>query len=183
MRCVCSEVTAVELKKKCRYHRREDQTYTCDSIAPKGLCLDAFHVVYPYCLALLYDADFKGSCHNAEDGSKVVIQCPLGELKMNVERVQTLPKPIKVAKTLGEKVFKKLFFPPDVPDYNIRITVSDVSDKCPHEKGEEFFMNIRSQNELCPASFDAVYPFLDSKELEYIHCPDHEGILYQLEKK
>lgn len=180
MRCVCPELTAVELKKRCRYHKREGQTYTCDSIAPKGLCLDAFHVVYPCCLALLYDADFTGSCHESAGRDEVAIQCPMGCMRMRVTRIQSLPKPVKFLKTSAEKIFKKLFFPPDVPDYKIRILVEESSDECPHKSGEEYYLNIRNTSELCPASFDALYPFLDVTDMRFVHCPDHEGILYEL---
>ena len=177
------KVTAVELKKKCRYHKRENQVYSSDSIAPKGLCFDAFHAAYPYCLALLYDADFTGSCHKNAGKDEVEIQCPMGCMRMRVTRIHSLPKPVKFLKTAAEKIFKRLLFPPDVPDYRIRIMVEESSSECPHKGGEEYYLNIRKTSELCPASFDALYPFLGVTDMRLVHCPDHEGILYEVARR
>jgi len=176
-------VTAVELKKKCRYHKKGGQSFTLDAIAPAGLCLDAFHIAYPYCLTLLYDGDFNASCHRPCDANRVIIQCPRGKMKMEVARIHLLPKTVKTLKTAAEKAFKKLFYPPDVIDYKIRIKIIEAADGCPHKPGELYYMNIRDTNELCPASFDAVYPFLGVKDIQLVHCPDHEGILYELTRR
>jgi hypothetical protein len=102
---------------------------------------------------------------------------------MEVKRIQTLPKSIKALKTVAEKAFKKLVFPPDVIDYKIRIKIIEAADGCPHKPGELYYMNIRNTNELCPASFDALYPFLGVSDIQLIHCADHEGILYQLGRR
>jgi len=185
--CDGKTLTALELKKKCRYNKRVGQTYDADSIAPKGLCLDAFHVAYPYCLALLYDAEFEKSCHKAGGDGSVVIQCPMGGMKMEIRRLQSLPKSIKLIKSYVEWIFRKIDYPLAVVDYRIRLKVLEVRGECKQKTGEEYWMNIRDTNKLCPAAFDAIYPFLcvsDKDEmLRHVHCPDHEGVLFKLEGK
>ena len=180
------KLTAVELKKKCRYHKRQGQTYDSPVFVPEGMCFDAFHVAYPYCLALLYDAEFDESCHREKEEGRVILRCPVGHMTMEVRRLQSLPKPLKLAKTAVEWVFENIFnYPLAVVDYKIRLRVLDVNGECSQKVGAEYWMNIRDLDKLCPASFHALYPFLRASDkdrmIEFIHCPDHEGILYGVE--
>ena len=108
-------------------------------------------------------------------------------MKLEVTRLQSLPKPIKMAKSAVEWVFRAIDHPLAVVDYKIRLRVAEAAEGCEHEAGQEYWMNIRDIRKLCPAAFHALYPFYgikdEDKALEYVHCPDHEGILFRLEGK
>jgi len=201
------KINTVILKQTCRYHPIKDQNYEYDlnSIVPSGLCLDAFHTAYPFCLALLYNAEFnkknKSICKHLNrtlkriDKDRVFIQCPKSGILMEIHRYCTLPKIIKHFKTLIEKAFKKIY-PLDIVDYKIRIKIVEVKKNCPkkYKVGEEFWFNIRDPSKLCPASFDAIYPSLhlirnnikvpwsNKKSSCYVHCPDRNGMVYEISK-
>jgi len=154
-----STVTVSEMKKVCRYHRDGKKTYETLQDLTGGLCLHAFHSVYPFALALLYDSTRKS----------FTISCPEGRT-FSVKRVKSLPRfiPMKVRESLLSRL----------GGYQI-ICEPLQSCRC-HQLGECFNLNIRDPTILCPASLHAVYPFLLSATTRKIHCPDHTGVIYHI---
>lgn len=177
------------VKSPCRYHLNSGGTVR---VAPRGFCLDALHTIYPYGLALLYDASFK----NGGSDSSISVCCPNSKNKVifEVKRIQAVSNGIKILKDIFAKIFGTLFYPVDMINYRVIYTVSGIRGKCPvgHKVGEEFEFNIWDREELCPASFHSVFPFLllrnqgisfqwkdDGKVCE-VSCPDCQGTVYQL---
>lgn len=182
-------IKATAVKSPCRYHSKPADI---ERVGPKGFCLDAFHAAYPYGLALLYDADFKG----IDKRDSVSICCPSPKYKVifEVKRIQTVSEVLKRLKNTAAKIFEKVFHPVDIINYKVAYKVLDVHGNCPagHKVGEEFEFNIWDKKELCPASFHSIFPFLllenqgipfrwrdDSKVCE-VPCPDCQGAVYQI---
>jgi len=173
----------------CKYYKTKGVDYTLDKIASCGFCPEAFHVAYPYCLGLLYGADF-GS------GNSVVIKCPLPEGGIGMQ-IEALP-----IKNLIKKIYNKIkrvinFFgyPADYIDKIIMIKVIEKGKGCPYnfENLQTFEFNTENGCGICPASFDAVYPYLHGLfkgvTQHYPHklpaaiaqCPDQKvNVVYEL---
>jgi len=154
-----STVTVSEMKKVCRYHRGGKKAYGTMRELTGGLCLHAFHAVYPFALALLYDSRQKS----------FTISCPEGRM-FSVKRVKSLPRfiPMKVRESLLSRIG------------GYQITCEPLQ-HCPfHQHGQWFDLNIRDPTILCPASLHMLYPFLLSGTTRMIHCPDHNGIIYHI---
>lgn len=182
-------IKASAVKSPCRYHSSPGGIVR---VAPIGLCLDAFHAIYPYALAMLYDANFK----NDGAHSSVSICCPSPKYKVvfKIKRVQAVSNGIKVLKNILAKIFETFFYPIDVINYKVIYTVSGIQGKCPagHKIGEQFEFNLWDKEELCPASFHSAFPFLllenqgisfrwkDGSEACEVSCPDCQGAVYQL---
>ncbi len=177
------------VKSPCRYHSSPGGIVR---IARRGLCLDAFHAIYPYALAMLYDANF----NNDDTHSSVSICCPSPKYKVvfKIKRIQAVSNGLKALKNILAKIFETFFYPIDVINYKVIYSVSDIHGKCPagHKIGEQFEFNLWDKEELCPASFHSVFPFLllenqgipfrwkDGSEACEVSCPDCQGAVYQL---
>jgi uncharacterized repeat protein (TIGR04076 family) len=163
------------------------------SLTPTGLCLSAFHAIYPRCLALLYDASFTASLRTAQ----VEASCPNPDCRVRFEitRIERLRPHIKMMKKAVEWLLAKLAIPPDWIDLDISIQVKQVDGSCPanHRVGQTYTFNICLPSELCPATFHALFPYLtlavqglslpwpQSGKQPEIHCPDHRGFNYQVQ--
>lgn len=164
------------LGKICKYHKRLGQTFTRKQII-KGFCPHAFYSVYPFCLSLLYGAKFPDK--------KIIISCQKNDgIKFSVEKVRKWNFFwgffLKALKYLSEKFWQPL----DIEDGDIKIEKVSFSPNCSFVQKKPYFFNIRRLNELCPASFYQLYPFLLSNQKGWeINCPDHEGMVYRLKDK
>lgn len=162
---------------KCRYHRK-GQRYTSFQMAPGGLCIEAFHSIYPYALGLLYGVE----------AERFYVRCPKGSVIFLVER-----KPAKFIPMLKYRIKALIdpFYPGDPRKYQVSIKVFQLEAKClkGHKEGEEFEFNQDNKNELCPAAFDSIYPFIyaykSSKKIPKgcsLCCQDHlTNIVFNLE--
>jgi uncharacterized repeat protein (TIGR04076 family) len=74
----------------CRYHPQPGTTYkfSAHSLVPQGMCLDAFHAIYPRALAMLYDARFESS--GDLDGVEACCPNPHTRVTFEIRRVQRL---------------------------------------------------------------------------------------------
>lgn len=149
---------------KCKYHRKVGQEYSLGKIVPLGMCLDAFHVVYPYCLSLLYGATF--SWMENIDKDAVIAQCPYASIVMMIKRF---------LKTEKKKII---------------IKVVEKRGECPEnmEIGQEFKFNLGDdQRVLCPAGFNSIFPYISlikSGEEKIIECPDHiNRVVYKIKRR
>ncbi len=137
----------------CRYHKYPRRTAYSDGLmAPKGLCIDLFHSAYPACLSLLY---------SPEDRVKSTAWCPNPEANVSVE-TEKRPTKTRALRRLLVKILGMLGHPTaECPDSMIVLTIrtGDAANcPCSHSEGQEFKFNIWLGRELCPATFDAVYP-------------------------
>ncbi|MDP2939646.1 MAG: hypothetical protein Q8O13_06200 [Candidatus Omnitrophota bacterium] len=182
------------MKKICKYHKRKGQVYKSDDIV-RDFCLDAFYVAYPYCLAFLYDAD-----KNEFKNKKITLFCPNPKgITFEITRIPALPLFIRIVWKLFVYLLSKMSIRLDWADLHwcIKLKVTENKGSCPagYVAGKTYWFNTRRLDELCPASFHGIYPFLLSYLLGYslpwqkqgeivnIHCPDHEGIVYGVWKE
>lgn len=181
-------IKATRIKSPCRYHSGPTGI---ERVAPEGMCLAAFHVAYPYSLALLYDADFP----DVDEKGSIYVRCPnpQGGIVLEVKRVLTTSSGMRFLKSLGAKVFETFFHPVDVINYKIVYNIAAVQGTCPagYRAGERFEFNVWKRNELCPASFHSLYPYLllknqgvsfnwrEGETQNEVACPDCRGAVYQ----
>ena len=103
--------------------------------------------------------------------------------------VSTIPRKFKHLYNAAEKSFRLIGKPQDIIDKNVNIKVLEVNGKCPINivKGDKFRFNIDDKQELCPASFNLLLPFILSKlanqnENMVLQCPsDACRIRYKIE--
>jgi len=144
------------------------------------MCIDLFHSAYPVCLAILYGADLK---------SRVTVSCPNPDSNSAVELLKIPVKTIKLRKLIL-KILSKFGMEIELPLYSIlmRIVEND-SGSChyAYKAGKTFKFNTWLGREVCPASFDAMYPTIhnilrgrnapwkeEDKEIEIV-CPDSKS--------
>ena len=176
----------------CRYHKKQRQCFNPDQLFPRGFCPHAYQAVYPYALALLYNAKYP----DVDGGASRAIQvrCPGDssylEMKLSVEYLY--PELLRKLKDSAIAFFHRLNVPAEYPDKNVIIEIGDVHDECPlHiKKGDRFKFNLFNRKELCPASFYTLYPVLIASSsgdvgsrCTAIHCPDPAGIFYDIENR
>src|SRR3989338_3150185 len=130
------KISVASIAGRCKYHRKVGQVYNLDDLAPHGMCLDAFHAAYPYCLSLLYGAKFKWM----KNKKSVIAQGPnpKGAVVMEIRR-----------KIISRN--KK----------EILIKVIEIKGVCRKglKRGQIFKMNLGDFPEMCPAAFDILYPY------------------------
>lgn len=140
----------------CRYHKWPTRTkYTNNLLAPKGMCIDLFHSAYPSCLSLLYGAKFN---------EKVIISCPNPDAGICIELTRH-PTKTKYLRKFIVRLLSKIGRDIELPDTEIIMTIiNDNNAGClyAYKKGCKFKFNLWSGRELCPATFDAVYPFVNN---------------------
>ena len=188
------EDTALEtanLCRTCRYHKKERQIFQSGQCFPRGFCPHAYQKIYPYALALLYNGQYPDG-----DGSKrhVTVPCAGGDDHIDIKlSVQYLyPKILRALKDSAVTFLHALDVPAEYPDKDVIIEVVDVCGRCAHnlKKGDRFKFNLFNRQELCPASFYALYPVLVSPSEKtspghevLAHCPDPLGASYRVQNR
>lgn len=175
----------------CRYHRMQEEEFTENRILPKGFCVHAYRVAYPYSLSLLYDGQYYSDGGSKTERS-VKIRCPSckDKVEIKIKIRYTLPYLIRKLKVATVKLLRLIKIASEFPDRNIVIEILNVTGKCPLgiRKKQSYLFNIWNRRELCPASFYALYPILISGATEAeknsndtdisFHCPDPFGVRY-----
>lgn len=173
----------------CKYYKTKGLVYSLSQIAPPGLCLEAFHITYPYCLGLLYGANF-GS------GNSMMVKCPnpQGGIVMQIEAL-SIKSSIQRIYNKIKRIINLFGYPADYIDKRIVIKVIEKGENCPYsyEKSATFEFNTGNGCGICPASFDAIYPSLHGalkglklhcsvKDRNILgQCPDHRvNVVYDL---
>jgi uncharacterized repeat protein (TIGR04076 family) len=178
-------IDTIVMKKICKYHKRKGQEYGSNDVV-RDFCADAFYVAYPYCLAFLYGAN-----KNEFGGDRIYLCCPHPKgIRFEIKRMYRWPFPVRIAKRFLDWVVGKVLYPLDWEDWRIGIKVVEDKGECPAKFsiGKTYWFNIRRLEELCPASFHNIYPFLlsylvkDNLTLKNIHCPDPQGIIYNVRR-
>lgn len=155
---------------RCRYHPLSSRRQKVSLVSQK-MCPLAYLNLYPILFAL----------HCSQDSSKLRVDskklCPLGLEGIEFKIYTT---PIKFSLRTYTKIFIckliNLLIPFEVHNKNIVIEVVDEGKGCPLgiRKGDIYSFNLYNSNELCPAAFNSVYPFLDSVKADHvISCPDY----------
>lgn len=174
----------------CRYHKYPRRTsYTNGFLAPRGMCIDLFHAAYPYCLSLLYGAAYI---------KKVIVYCPNPDANVSIE-IRKRPAKTRYFRNLMARLFAKLGYNIECPDVNITMTVrkdANVSCLYTYKSGRKFKFNIWLGREVCPATFDALYPSIhnimrdggipwspEKKSGNEVVCPDPKSNITMSIKK
>ncbi len=170
----CSEekpfqVSTRSFHKKCGYCKSAKVAVGREGVSPQGFCIDAFYAVYPYLLALLYDAKF-----DFRSGAKaLVIRCP-NSASPSFIKVSFKRKKLKPLLNILEKTFRALGSPKDAIDKIMTAEVLHENKDCLMPAGSGFALRIPDIRQLCPASFFSLYPFL------YAHKKDPGAGLPQM---
>lgn len=173
---------------RCNYHIYNEIFYN-DTMGPKGLCQDAYHVLYPECLSVLYG------------GNEILrhIYCPgAGSSVQFSVKVISLGYRFKAL-----NVVKKLLYsimPSAIFNHGVLIKIESVEGDCPksHKPGQKYFfplgnfqlmrnkiLSMGSGEFSCPAGFDSLFPYLSwvEKYREFpwgknTTCPDFRAKLH-----
>lgn len=146
------EINLSECTHVCRYHKfPARRRYAAGLLAPRGMCIDLFHAAYPYCLSLLYGGKFS---------EPIMVSCPNPEAQVAIrlDKVATKTRVlrkcmVKLSRWLGREI--------ECPSESIVMSVVSCDNAhCLYTftTGQKFKFNIWLGREVCPATFDAMYP-------------------------
>lgn len=157
---------------KCKYklHQRPG-SFKASLLAPKGMCLDAYFSAYPYCLGLMYGAQFRFM----KDPNTITFQCPSPTRPIVIEARRI---------RLGRKRIKVMMRVIDI--LRLKNSCEDsCKGRCSAKIGQEFEFNHMGQcPQMCPAGFLHIFPYLTTllrggrvpwatgKNSFLVHCPD-----------
>lgn len=190
-------VKVVDIATKCKYHKKTEVVYSPSAVAPGGLCRELFYAAYPACLSLLYSGKPIRGWLRKKGIKKIASSCPAANgIKVAIKAEEIFIPPLRMLKEFIEEVCKIVLRPLDGPFRRVVIEVIEAGSDCPkgYRVGDKFYFNIDKQDELCPASFSAIYPYLRllkgknknegllSSKIN-VHCPDWVGVTYELEVK
>lgn len=166
------KIKVVGKKGVCKYHDI-GQEFSMDEFVHGDFCWHAFHAIYPYALALTYDAEF--TWMKEIDPEQVIAQCPSVSNTVIIQARR---------RRLDERLRK------------VDLEIVEVKGECPYgmKKGQKFEFNLGDFRGICPAGFNSLYPFLlsflqDEKisqcsEPFVVRCPDHLNLIdYEITKE
>jgi uncharacterized repeat protein (TIGR04076 family) len=144
-------------KHVCRYHKLPRRTrYDSQTLAPKNMCIDLFNSAYPFCLAQLYGAKMRGGNFSGN----IVISCPNPDSNVAI-KIKAKPTITRYLTRSAIWLASIIGYDIEIPDTQITMTIlEDANPSCiyRYKKGDSFRFNIWQGRELCPATFDSVYP-------------------------
>ncbi|HIF03703.1 MAG TPA: hypothetical protein EYQ84_10645 [Nitrospinaceae bacterium] len=158
---------------RCRYHEKSSGDKSIN-IFSQGMCPIAYMNLYPTLFALHLNQEPN---QLKIDPQNHVIYCPVGsdgvQFKVYTKRLKfNLRAYLKVAiYWLANKIM-----PVEVFNKTTHIEVLSEGGGCPLniKKGDNFYFNLDHTDELCPAAFNSVYPFLDVINNNFTAgCPDY----------
>jgi uncharacterized repeat protein (TIGR04076 family) len=186
-------VRVAHIHTKCKYHPCVAMAYGGESCAPAGLCRELFHAAYPECLSLLYGGRPRRWRSRSRGQRQAIVTCPARDgVTLDVRVKDILPAPLRMLKELAEEACKAWFRPVDAHLRRVVMTVAATGPACPkaYRVGRRFEFNTHRSAELCPAGFEAVYPYVrhiqnakaedDAAQPIRVHCPDHAGVIYEV---
>jgi uncharacterized repeat protein (TIGR04076 family) len=187
--CEVSAGVTVQVSKivfPCRYHKRE-RNFLAGYFIPDGFCPHIFRVIYPNIMAVMY---------NAQDRAKLNVRHPGsgGYIVLSIEKINKIRNSVvRSIVNLLKWGFETLYYPIDLLDYEIEITIlENESTGCSLKKGKKYFVNMKDENFLCPSSFHSLYPYLmlaasghqvrwrDYQGIALQPCPDCVGTIYSI---
>lgn len=185
-------VMVADIATKCKYHKKKGAVYSASSVAPAGLCRELFYVAYPSCLALLYSGKPVRGLLRKKGVQRAIVSCPESKgIKIEVKVEEIFIPPLRAMKEFTEELCKFLFRPLDGHFRKIKIEVVETGFDCPkgYHIGDTFQFNTNKEDELCPAGFATIYPYLRfqkdinnniSSQSMKVHCPDYVGVTYEI---
>lgn len=187
------KIKIADIETKCKYHKRKGIIYSSSSLSPKGMCRELFYAIYPECLSVLYNGlPVRGRLRKKGMQETIAI-CPAPEgIKVRIRSEEIFPPAFRILKELIEELCKKFYRAFDAPFRRVFIEVIQTNFNCPknYKLGDIFMFNINKKDELCPAGFFTLYPYLRllkncNKQSGlphsiYVHCPDYVGVTYEV---
>lgn len=168
-------VYVVDFKKACKYHSKRNEVLSKKSLSPKGMCPHLFHRVYPYALALLYNANLIELRQNRP----ITIVCPALKSSVSIEVYRERQNSLaEMTKNFLKGILVLLNLHCNPLYYRVFMKVIKTTGRCrySHNENEIFEFNIGDSAELCPAAFDAIFPQMLKQEGNLpVMCPDHLG--------
>lgn len=190
------EVKVSEIETKCKYHKQIGRVFKMEELAPQGLCRELFYAAYPKSLAVLYNGMPNRGKFRTKGINQLVTACPAPNgVRVRIRTEERLHPYLRMIKELFEEFLKWIFRAYDAPFRKVSIEVEEVGSYCPkgYQVGDRFQFNINKQDELCPAAFATVYPYLKFLENEKnvtgksksmkVHCPDFVGVTFDVNAK
>ncbi|MCG8430527.1 MAG: TIGR04076 family protein [Candidatus Omnitrophica bacterium] len=186
-------VETLPFTRKCRYHKRQGQVFSRGQLLPAGMCAHLYRMAYPYCLSLLYDAAYDDGAGNKTRA--LCIRCPADSVTASVTVRYLMPAWLRRLKRGAIRLLHRAGIGGEFPDKRVVIRVMRVEGECPAGMREQdaFFLNIRKRDELCPASFYALYPAILAPLMQgarrrdnraagsaVFECPDADGVRYRI---
>lgn len=158
---------------RCRYHSKNADKKEVN-ILSQGMCPVAYMNLYPALFALHLNHNESKLKINPREH---VIQCPLGSDGITF-KVYTSKSEFSLMGYLRNLIRRtaNLFIPVEMYDKSTRIEAINEGKGCAFgiTKGKKFYFNLDHTDELCPAAFNSVYPFLDTKQPDLlVGCPDY----------
>ena len=166
-----AKILTVASKQRCRYHAKNSEIFNSSQFTPDGLCIHAFHAIYPSCLKVLYTEK------NNNIESSIVCPDTEGAVEFEVFGV----KHSDITRRLYNSMkcyLRRLGIPCDYQLKRIIIKVTCTTGKCPkgHKKSDTFEFNLGGKSEICPASFESIYPSISSLgQKNSLNLTDGEG--------
>lgn len=179
----------LDIETKCKYHKKKGEVYSVSSFVPKGLCMELFYAAYPSSLAVLYNGTPARLGFRKNGLRRAVVSCPHPKgIKVEISCNELFLGPLRMIKEFIEELLKIVYRPLDMHFRRVTIKVIEVSAYCPkgYKVGDRFEFNTHRRNELCPAGFAAIYPYLRVLGKEgnanslTAHCPDYVGVTYEI---
>ncbi|KKR03872.1 MAG: hypothetical protein UT30_C0017G0011 [Candidatus Uhrbacteria bacterium GW2011_GWF2_39_13] len=186
------KIKVARIETKCKYHCCPGLVYSYDKIAPAGICRELFYSVYPECLSLLYSGKPRKLLPRKKGMTKIMASCPAPDgVKVEISVKDIFPPPVRIIKEITEEICKFIYRPLDGHFRRVFIRIIDKGNACPKNflPGSIFEFNTIKKDELCPAGFAAIYPYIKTfysthKDGEMpeikIHCPDYVGVTYEI---
>ena len=193
------QIKVVSKKGPCRYHAKGCH-YDKNSVTPGGICSEIYHNAYPYCLSLIYGANFN---------EEILIRCPSTEACV-VVRIYSKPIALFLMPGLILRTILNFFTPVEIVRKQAIVQIKAVQGHCAnrHTSGQKYIFpmgsafftyswsagsyfleklgaKFTSSKFLCPAFFDSFYPLLgyfsknhcfpwkNGPEEKLIQCTDH----------
>ncbi len=158
---------------RCRYHPLNSDNKQV-SLLSQGMCPAAFLNLYPTLLAL--------HCNQNKSKLKMnpageIISCPLGSDGVSFRIYSSKRKfnPWVYFKNILRWILN-FIMPVEIPDKDIHIKAVDEGKGCliGITRDHDFYFNLDKRDELCPAAFTSIYPYLDIENNNFVAgCPDY----------
>lgn len=154
---------------RCSFDFKEGQEFQFKNTVPNGICISAFHNVYPYVFTLEKGGYFTFS---TRDKNSIIVQCPSPEGRVAMEVVR------------------------DNKNNKNHFTVIQTKGTCPMDMkiGSEIVLpDIFSKSAsfpFCPKLFDAIFPYVSKLNLRNenkpitVSCPNYpDNVIIEVYKK
>jgi len=167
-----NSISICDFNNGCAYFRKKGITFKAKQLYGEHMPMDAFYLIYPYYLSLLYDG-------KREDGayfSNIRYISDEKEYFWNIAPQKYVLTPFL---NLGDRLFRAIRFPYDFVNKKVVLSKTDSPIKTkPHKNASDAFVldhykNYIERKLFCPAAFYHLYLFFssDKKDSLKVVCP------------